>query len=115
MREEALEFGETVHWRNRPERDMNVVLDVRWSSGVWLGRKWGGVIHQVFAGGHIAEGRSVQRQPRDLRWQRAALEAIAVTPWAREPAAHGEGELRILPPLAPRAAAEGEAEPEVQS
>ncbi len=113
VREEALEFGETVHWRHRPACDMNVVLDVRWSSGVWLGRKWGGVIHQVFAAGHVCEIRSVQRQPRDLRWRREALEAIAVTPWAREPAAHGEGELRVLPPLAPPAAAQGAPEEEV--
>jgi hypothetical protein len=113
VREEALEFGEAIHWRHRPARDMNVVLDVRWSSGVWLGRKWGGVVHQVFADGAVYEVRSVQRQTRDLRWRKEALEVIAVTPWAREPAAHGEGELRILPPLAPRAA-QAEAEPEVR-
>jgi hypothetical protein len=113
VREEALEFGETLHWRHRPAKDMNVVLDARWSSGVWLGRKWGGVIHQVFANGAVHEIRGVQRQPRDLRWRKEALEAISVTPWARNPAAHGEGELRVLPPLAPPVVAQGAAEPEV--
>ena len=34
VREEGLEFGETLHWRHRPAKDMNVVLDARWSSGV---------------------------------------------------------------------------------
>ena len=38
VREEGLEFGESLHWRHRPTKDMNVVLDARWSSGVWLGR-----------------------------------------------------------------------------
>ncbi len=51
LREEGLEFGETLHWKHRPTQDMNVVLDARWSSGVWLGRTWGGVVHQVFANG----------------------------------------------------------------
>jgi hypothetical protein len=112
VREEALEFGETVHWKHRPSKDMNVVLDARWSSGTWLGRTWGGVVHQVFANGAVHTVRGVQRQPLDLRWRKEALEAVAVTPWAREPAA--EGELRVLPPLAPPALAQGAVEPEVQ-
>jgi hypothetical protein len=112
VREEALEFGETLHWRHRPSKDMNVVLDARWSSGVWLGRTWGGVIHQTFANGAIHTVRSVQRQPRDLRWRKEALEAITATPWAREPAAAGE--LRVLPPLAPPALAQGAGDAEVR-
>jgi hypothetical protein len=113
VREEALEFGEVLHWRHRPAKDMNVVLDPRWSSGVWLGRKWGGIIHQVFANNRVHEIRGVRRQPRALRWRKEALEAISVTPWLREPAAPGE--LRVLPPLAPPAAAQGgAAEPEVR-
>jgi hypothetical protein len=111
VREEALEFGEILHWRHRPTQDMNVVLDTRWSSGVWLGRKWGGVVHQIFANGAVHEVRGVQRQTRDLRWRKEALEAISVTPWAREPAANGAGEMRVLPPLAPPVAAQGAAEP----
>ena len=39
VREEGLEFGETLHWRHRATHDMNVVLGARWSSGVWLGRR----------------------------------------------------------------------------
>jgi hypothetical protein len=112
VREEGLEFGETLHWRHRPAKDMNVVLDTRWSGGVWLGRKWGGIIHQVFANGTVHEIRGVQRQPREIRWRKEALEAISVTPWAREPAA--EGEQRVLPPLAPPVAAQGAEEPEVR-
>ena len=110
VREEGLEFGETLHWRHRPTKDMNVVLDARWSSGVWLGRKWGGVIHQVFANGAVHEVRGVQRQPRDLRWRKEALEAIEATPWNRAPAA--EGELRVLPALASQVAAQGPEEPD---
>jgi hypothetical protein len=103
-REEGLEFGETLHWRHRASKDMNVVLDARWSTGVWLGRNWGGIIHQVFANGKVHGIRGVQRQPRDIRWHKEALEAVTSTPWNREPAA--EGELRVLPPLAPPLAAE---------
>jgi hypothetical protein len=113
VREEGLEFGELLHWRHRATKDMNVVLDARWSSGVWLGRNWGGVIHQIYANGKVHAIRGVQRQPRDARWRKEALEAVTATPWNREPAA--EGELRVLPPLAPPAAAQGAAEePEVR-
>ncbi len=112
VREEGLEFGETLHWRHRSTQDMNVVLDARWSSGVWLGRRWGGVVHQVFANGKVHEIRGIQRQPRDARWRKEALEAITATPWDREPAA--EGELRVLPPLAAPAAARAAEEPEVR-
>ncbi len=112
VREEGLEFGETLHWKHRATQDMNVVLDARWSSGVWLGRRWGGVVHQVFANGKVHEIRGIQRQPRDARWRKESIEAITATPWDREPAA--EGELRILPPLAPPAAAAAAEEPEVR-
>jgi hypothetical protein len=110
VREEALEFGETLHWRHRATKDMNVVLDTRWSSGVWLGRNWGGIIHQVFANGKVHAIRGVQRQTRDDRWRKEALEAVTATPWDREPTA--EGELRVLPPLAQPAAARGAEEQE---
>jgi hypothetical protein len=110
VREEALEFGESLHWRHRPSKDMNVVLDARWSCGVWLGRKWGGVIHQVYANGKVHEIRGVQRQPRDLRWRKEALEAVNATPWDRAPAA--EGEVRVLPPLAPPVLAQGPEAPD---
>ncbi len=106
-REEGLEFGETLHWRHRASRDMNVVLDARWSDGVWLGRSWGGIVHQVYANGKVHGIRGVQRKPRDARWRKEALEAVTATPWNREPAA--EGELRVLPPLAPPLAAQGAA------
>jgi hypothetical protein len=112
VREEGLEFGESLHWRHRPSKDMNVVLDARWSTGVWLGRTWGGVIQQIFANGAVHTVRGVQRQPRDLRWRKEALEAVSVTPWAREPAA--EGELRVLPPLAPPVLAQGAGDAEVR-
>ena len=109
-REEGLEFGELLHWRHRPSKDMNVVLDARWSCGVWLGRAWGGIVHQVFANGKVHGVRGVQRRPRDARWRKETLEAVTATPWDRAPAA--EGELRVLPPLAPPAAAQGPAEAE---
>jgi hypothetical protein len=60
-REEGLEFGELLHWRHRATQDMNVVLDARWSSGVWLGRSWGGIVHQVYANGKVHGVRGVQR------------------------------------------------------
>ncbi len=91
---------------------MNVVLDARWSSGVWLGRSWGGIVHQVFANGKVHTIRGIQRQPRDARWRKESIEAVTATPWDRAPAA--EGELRILPPLAPPAAAAAAEVPEVR-
>ncbi len=112
VREEGLEFGETLHWMHRKTPDRNVVLDVRWSNGVWLGRRWGGVVHQVFANGRVHEIRGIQRQPREQRWRREALEAVTATPWNRAPTA--EGELRVLPPLAGPAAAAAAEEPEVR-
>ncbi len=112
VREEGLEFGETLHWHHRATHDMNVVLDARWSHGVWLGRRWGGVVHQIFANGKIHEVRGIQRQPREARWRKEALEAVTATPWNREPAA--EGELRVLPPLAAPAAAAAAEVPEVR-
>jgi hypothetical protein len=113
VREEGLEFGETLHWKHRATQDMNVVLDARWSSGVWLGRRWGGVVHQVFANGKVHDIRGIQRQPREARWRKDALEAITATPWNRAPTA--EGELRVLPPLAAPAAARAAVAPEVQA
>jgi hypothetical protein len=111
-REEGLEFGELLHWRHRATKDMNVVLDARWSSGVWLGRSWGGIVHQVYANGKVHAIRGVQRQPRADRWRKEALEEIKATPWDRAPAA--EGEVIVLPPLAPPAAAQGPAAVEVR-
>jgi hypothetical protein len=111
-REEGLEFGELLHWRHRASKDMNVVLDARWSSGVWLGRAWGGIVHQVYANGKVHAIRGVQRQPRDARWRKEALEEIRATPWNRAPAA--EGEMIVLPPLAAPAAAQGPAAEEVR-
>jgi hypothetical protein len=111
-REEGLEFGELLHWRHRATRDMNVVLDARWSSGVWLGRSWGGIVHQVYANGKVHAIRGVQRQPRDARWRKEALEEVKATPWDRAPSA--EGEVQVLPPLAPPAAAQGPAAEEVR-
>ena len=61
VRDEGLEFGETLHWMHRRTQDRNVVLDARWSSGVWLGRRWGSVVHQVFANGKVYEIRGIQR------------------------------------------------------
>ncbi len=111
-REEGLEFGELLHWRHRATQDMNVVLDARWSSGVWLGRSWGGIVHNVFANGKVHAIRGVQRQPREARWRKEALEEITATPWNRAPAA--EGEVIVLPPLAPPAAAGGPVPEEVR-
>jgi hypothetical protein len=111
-REEGLEFGELLHWRHRATKDMNVVLDARWSTGVWLGRSWGGIVHQVYANGKMHAVRGVQRQPRDDRWRKEALEAVSALPWDRAPAA--EGEVIVLPPLAPPAAAQGAAAEEVR-
>ncbi len=60
---------------------MNVVLDARWSTGVWLGRRWGGIVHPVFANNKVHDIRGIQRRPREARWRKEALEAIPATPW----------------------------------
>ncbi len=54
-------------WGPRACEGMTLVLGGGWSTGVWLGRNGGGIIHQVFANGKVHGMRGVQGQPRDTR------------------------------------------------
>ena len=47
IRDEALEFGERLWWRPPRTTSYNVLLELRWRAGVWLGRRWGAPTHQV--------------------------------------------------------------------
>ena len=59
VREEALEFGEVVHYRRRARQDANVLLEPRWCSAVWLGRRWGSITHRIFVDGQVVDARAV--------------------------------------------------------
>ena len=48
IHEEALEFAELLWWRPPRTAGYNVLMEPRWRSGIWLGRKWGSTIHVVF-------------------------------------------------------------------
>ena len=80
-RDEGLEFAEQVLWRT--PQVQGVVLDGRWREGTWLGRRWGSPVHFVYSDGKVHEVRSIQRRPLPERWDRGAVEAVAVHPWTR--------------------------------
>jgi hypothetical protein len=109
VREEGLEFGERVLWRKPKRAETGVVLDPRWSEGVWLGRKWGTTIHRIGVGDVVREVRATQRRPLVERWCRDALSSIRATPWLNPAPADGGG--AELPVLAPRVPTEEPAPP----
>ena len=82
VHEEALEFAELLWWRPPRTAGYNVLMEPRWRSGIWLGRKWGSTIHVVFdtEGGQVHEVRAVQRRPATERWSLAAVQAIETVP-----------------------------------
>ena len=72
VHEEGLEFGERVMYRVRKTQDMNVVLDARWQTGVWLGRTWGTINHRIATTSReMIEVRAVHRAPKIERWTRS--------------------------------------------
>ena len=81
VHEECLEFGERVMWKHRPNKDMNVLLEARWTEGLWLGRAWGTPHHRIGNTESIWEARAVQRRPASQRWFPDLLGAIRATPW----------------------------------
>ena len=80
----------------------NVLLEPRWRAGVWLGRRWGSCIHQVFDAddGQIHQVRAVQRRPITERWSLEAVQTVTAVPRVlRQPAEAGEPEpIVVLPP-----------------
>ena len=85
VREESLEFGETVLFRPKARADANVLLEGRWAQGVWLGRRWGSPVSRVYSQGEVVDARAVQRVPLAERWCAATLGAIRATPWCVRP------------------------------
>jgi len=98
VREEALEFGEVILYRPRTRQDANVLLEPRWCTGVWLGRRWGSMTHRIYADGQVVDARAVQRVPLEERWVADRLAAIRATPWCLDPGPDGATVL-VLPPL----------------
>ena len=75
LSEDCLEFGEKLRWKAPREAGYNVLVEPRWFTGVWLGRRWAGPTHFVFdvATKTVHEVRAVQRMPAGERW---SLEAV---------------------------------------
>ena len=85
VREEGLEFGEKVLFRPRARADDNVLLEGRWLTGTWLGRRWGSTISRVHSQGEVVDARAMQRVPLAERWSAASLAEIRATPWCVRP------------------------------
>ena len=66
-------------------------LEAHWMPGVWLGKPWGSITHQVWTGSKVIDAHAVQRRPRDERWSKEELLKITATPWECEPRAIDEG------------------------
>ena len=111
VREESLECGEVALFRPKKLADANVLLEHRWSRGVWLGRRWGSPVSRVFSQAEVVDARAIQRVPAAERWCAATLGAIRATPWRVRPGLDGEAApLVALQPL-PGAAAPPPPEP----
>jgi hypothetical protein len=96
--EESLELGEMVNYK-LPSEDLGD-LDGRWSSGVWLGKRWKSAEHLVHENGEVIHCRAVSRKPLEERWDGPAIEAITATPWRLRPSSDdATREARVLPPL----------------
>ena len=60
-REEILEFGEHVHYRISNIDTGS--LDARWSTGVWLGKRWRSTEHNVGTPQGVVKSHAVNRKP----------------------------------------------------
>jgi len=108
VHEEGLEFGEKVMWRKRRTQDSNVLIEPRWSTGIWLGRTWGSISHRVaISSREVIEVRAVQRVPKVERWNRLELEALVASPWCWRVPAEEVVPPAVIPPV-PQAAAQEE-------
>ena len=96
VREEGLEFGERVLFRPKARADANVLLEGRWLTGTWLGRRWGSTISRVHSKGEVVDARAVQRVPLAERWSAASLEEIRATPWCVRPPPPGAGAAPVV-------------------
>ena len=78
---------------------MNVLLEARWTEGLWLGRNWGTPHHRIGNTESIWEVRAVQRRPESQRWFPNLLGAIRATPWQNPAPPVGTAPAITLPPL----------------
>ena len=104
------EFGGKVQWRAPKATEENAVIDGRWRRGLWMGRKWGGIVHCVIdeESGKLVHPRAVERLPQEERWDRSALAAVRVATWGAPPVDQAAPEVIIGPRIET-----GEAEPVV--
>ena len=80
-REEGLEQGEKGLRRRPKPPGANTFLGCRREEGVWLGRRWGSIIHRIGIGREVVETRAVQRKPREERWSRERIQGLLTIPW----------------------------------
>ena len=97
-REEAFELGEVVLWRRPKKPDSNVLLESRWEEGIWLGRKWGSMVHFIGMGREVVEARAVQRKPKEERWNKDLLQNLLASPWCNPVPLEDQRVPEVLPP-----------------
>ena len=80
---EVVEFGSSVHFRHAGALQPNKTnLEPRWSSGIWLGKRWGSDEHLVGTPTGIAKSRAIAQKPADERWDRDAIFNLRGVLWA---------------------------------
>ena len=59
-------------------------MEPRWRAGVWLGRRWGAPVRQVFApeDGRVHQVRAAQRRPVQEWWPNEAAQLVTAVPRA---------------------------------
>ena len=90
----GLEFGEGILWKRRPIGGKLAKLSCMWEDGIFLGVK--GTTEKIIVGdaGGIHRTRSIQRKPREERWNKDNLKMVAGVPWKKsedDPEVDGEG------------------------
>ena len=99
----GFEFGEKVHFRRLPVPGRLAKLESLWKNGIFVGYKSNTGEYMVVNDEGAFKSRNVKRMPKEMRWDKAAIEAIRFTPWTvtdpsdgdRRSGAHTEHKPRV--------------------
>ena len=95
-KEQVVEFGERVYYKTGPAED----LEPRWSTGIWLGKRWASGEHYVHIDQEVINCRAIHRVPLEDRWHKSDLESVVAMPWKLRPSPQDSADnVRVLPPL----------------
>ena len=95
-KEQVVEFGERVYYKPGLAED----LEPRWSTGVWLGKRWASGEHYIHIGPEVIKCRAVHRLPLEERWRKSDIESIVALPWKLRPSPQDSADnARVLPRL----------------